>query len=66
LENNLVGVKVEDAHDAMDYSFTSSLGCYSKLMQGEMCYKGMVKLKAQKMTCESIQHFPHNNGMNSI
>jgi len=32
LENNLVGLKVQGAFDAMDYNFTSTLGCYSKLV----------------------------------
>jgi hypothetical protein len=34
LENNIVGVKVQGALDAMDYGFTSTLGCYSKLVWG--------------------------------
>jgi hypothetical protein len=34
LENNLVGVKVQGAFDAMDYGFTFTLGCYSKLVRG--------------------------------
>jgi hypothetical protein len=42
LENNLVEVKVQGAPNAMDYYFTSTVGCYSKLMR---C-KGITKLKA--------------------
>jgi hypothetical protein len=32
LENSLVKVKVQGAFDAMDYNFTYTFGCYSKLV----------------------------------
>jgi hypothetical protein len=46
VHNNPIGVKVQGALDAMDYCFISTLGCYFKLVWGEMCCKGIVKLKA--------------------
>jgi hypothetical protein len=46
LKNNLVEVKVQGAHDVMDYCFTSALGCYFELVWREMWCKGIVKLKA--------------------
>ncbi len=32
LKNHLVRVKVQNAHDTMDYNFTFSFGCNSKLV----------------------------------
>jgi hypothetical protein len=46
LKNNPVGVKVQSALDAMDYCFTFALDYYFELMWREICYKGIVKLKA--------------------
>jgi hypothetical protein len=37
LDNNPVEVKVEGAFDGIDYLFTSTLGCNSKLVWGKMC-----------------------------
>jgi hypothetical protein len=46
LENNPIEVKVQGAPNVMDYYFTSTLGCNSKLMWGKMCYEDITKLKA--------------------
>jgi hypothetical protein len=46
LENKLSGVKVQSAFDVMDYCFTSTLGCYFKLVLGKMCCKSVAKLEA--------------------
>jgi hypothetical protein len=45
----------------MDYDFTTGLSYNFELVQGEMCCKGVVELKAK-----SIKYFPHYNGMNFI
>jgi hypothetical protein len=37
LNNHPVRVKVQNAHNTMDYNFTFALGCKSKLAQGKMC-----------------------------
>jgi hypothetical protein len=39
LENKLVEVKVQGASNAMDYYFTSTLGCYSELMRDKCVAK---------------------------
>jgi len=46
LENNLVGVKVQGAPYAMDYCFIIALNCNSELVWGEICYNGIMELKA--------------------
>jgi hypothetical protein len=46
MENKLVKVKVKGAPNAVNYNFTTTFSCNSKLVHGEMCYKGIMKLKA--------------------
>ncbi len=41
LKDNPIKVKVQGALDVVDSCFTSTLGYKSKLMRGEMCYKGI-------------------------
>jgi hypothetical protein len=33
------------ALNVMDYFFASTFGCYSELLRGQMCYKGITKLE---------------------
>jgi hypothetical protein len=45
LKNNLVGVKVQGACNAMEHYFIIIYNCNSKLVWGKMCYKNFTKLK---------------------
>jgi hypothetical protein len=46
LENNLAEVKVEGALNVVDYYFTIAFSFDFELVWGEMCCKGVAKLKA--------------------
>jgi hypothetical protein len=65
LKNNLVEVKVQGASNAMDYYFTTTFSYNSKLVWGKMYCKSFIDLKTWSAAYESIQCFPHCNGMNS-
>ncbi len=65
LEKNPIKMKVQGAPNAMNYCFTSTFGCYSKLVWGKMCLQRHRKIESIKHGLWINTTLPYDNGTNS-